>query len=127
YHNGEYYGLYVIALSKHRSNYNLNKNNTNHVFLDGELGDIEIFGGTINWTRFEVRNPNKLKDITGEDYDGDNPKELSDSHAKSAATKAHIIRLSGALSDISSQPSDELKRAKYEEYFDVQEVIDYVI
>jgi len=127
YHNGAYNGLYVMALSKHRSNYNMDKDITNQVFLDGEIGESELFAGTIDWTKFEVRNPNKLKDINGDDYDSDNPKELSDTHPKSAATKAHIVRLSNALADVNAQATDELKRSKYEEYFDVQEMIDYVI
>ncbi|MGJ1335837.1 CotH kinase family protein, partial [Sphingobacterium siyangense] len=127
YFNGVYYGLFSITLSKHRSNYNLNKDNTNHVFLDGELGASEIFGGSVKWDRFEIRNPSKLKDINGNDYDGDAPKELSSTHAKSLAVKNNILRLSGALAAVNSQSTVALKRAKYEEYFDVQEMIDYVI
>ncbi|WP_333802571.1 CotH kinase family protein, partial [Sphingobacterium multivorum] len=127
YYNGVYYGLFSITLSKHRSNYNLNKDNTNHVFLDGELGSAEMFGGTVKWDRFEIRNPSKLKDVNGNDYNGDDPKELSSTHAKSLAVKNNIIRLSGALAAVNSQSTVALKRAKYEEYFDVQEMIDYVI
>ncbi|MGJ1308532.1 CotH kinase family protein [Sphingobacterium multivorum] len=127
YFNGAYYGLFVISLSKHRSNYNLNKDNTNHVFLDGQLGSSEIFGGNVQWDKFEIRNPSKLKDINGNDYNGDAPKELSSTHAKSLAVKNNIIRLSGALAAINSQSTTALKRSKFEEYFDVQEMIDYVI
>lgn len=60
YQNGEFYGVYAFQLKKHRDNMWQNKKTAEHVHLDGTLGAASIFGGTIDWTQFEVRNPKSL-------------------------------------------------------------------
>lgn len=60
YQNGEFYGVYAFQLKKHRDNMWQNKKTSEHVHLDGTLGAASIFGGTIDWTQFEVRNPKSL-------------------------------------------------------------------
>lgn len=61
YMNGEFYGIYVVGYKKHRSNYNMNKKNPNHIHLDGgELTRRTLFGGTVLWENFEIRNPKNL-------------------------------------------------------------------
>ena len=42
--------------------------------LDGELYYNYLWGGNIDWTRFEIRNPKDLYCMDGSKYDGDNPK-----------------------------------------------------
>lgn len=60
YQNGEFYGVYAFQLKKHRDNMWQNKKTAEHVHLDGTLGAASIFGGNIDWTQFEVRNPKSL-------------------------------------------------------------------
>ena len=60
YQNGEFYGVYAFQLKKHRDNMWQNKKTAEHVHIDGTLGAASIFGGTIDWTQFEVRNPKSL-------------------------------------------------------------------
>lgn len=60
YQNGEFYGVYSFQLKKHRDNMWQNKKTAENVHLDGTLGAASIFGGTIDWTQFEVRNPKSL-------------------------------------------------------------------
>lgn len=60
YQNGEFYGVYAFQLKKHRDNMWQNKKTAENVHLDGTLGAASIFGGTIDWTQFEVRNPKSL-------------------------------------------------------------------
>ena len=60
YQNGEFYGVYAFQLKKHRDNMWHNKKTAEHVHLDGTLGAASIFGGNIDWTQFEVRNPKSL-------------------------------------------------------------------
>lgn len=60
YQNGEFYGVYAFQLKKHRDNMWQNKKTAEHVHIDGTLGASSIFGGTIDWTQFEVRNPKSL-------------------------------------------------------------------
>lgn len=58
--DGEFYGVYMWSLKKHRDNYHMSKKKTKHIHLDGTLNHTTIFGGTIDWTAFEVRNPKNL-------------------------------------------------------------------
>lgn len=60
YLNGVFKGVYTWNLKKHRDNYYQKKNNVEHILLDGRLGSDEFWGGTIDWSKFEVRNPKGL-------------------------------------------------------------------
>ena len=131
YLNGEFYGIFSWQLKKHRDNYHMKKDVPTHVHLDGTLG-AGFFGGTIDWTLFEVRNPKGLKDVDGNKYDGDNPKELSDTDPLSSEVKSYIVGLSQYVSELESVKStygidsDEFEAA-FEARFDVDNFIDYLI
>lgn len=131
YLNGVFEGLFCWQLKKHRDNYNLNKKTAENIHIEGMLGGV-FFGGTIDWTAFEIRNPKDLITYTGTKYDGDNPTELIDStspaydpanskHKLSAKVKQYIIDLSNRMSQIGNDP------AVFEQYFDVDSCVDYVI
>lgn len=119
YQNGEFYGVYSWQLKKHRDNMHQNKKTAEHVHLDGTLGAASIFGGTIDWKQFEVRNPKDLymqeyQTIRGEEtleYNGDYPREIMgkdsehyDSKDKAmkrcAQSKQYIIDLSGRMAEL---------------------------
>lgn len=55
YINGVYWGLYVWRLKKHRDNYQFNKSDTDHIFLDAQ--DWFSNSGAFSWTGVEIRNP----------------------------------------------------------------------
>ena len=135
YLNGEFYGIYAFQLKKHRDNYQMKKNNAKHIHLDGTLNATTIFGGTIDWTAFEVRNPKSLKDIDGNKYDGDHPKELSDSDAFSAQVKSYIVAMSHYMADIREKEQEyiggTISITELKEYinsrFDVKSIINYIL
>jgi hypothetical protein len=58
--NGEFYGLYIWALKKHRDNYHMDKKNPNHIHLDGSITKEALWDGTLRLSYFEVRNPKNL-------------------------------------------------------------------
>ena len=122
YHNGTYIGLYNLQLKKHRDNYQMGKSKAKNIHIDGEQYDNSLFNGSANidWTLFEVRNPKGLKDINGKKYDGDNPKELSDTDALSAEVKGYI-------EDFSNKASAITTKQEFEEVIDVDYAIDYVL
>lgn len=124
YLNGKYKGIWVWALKKARDNYAMQKNNQKHILLDGRLGEAQLWGGTVDWTAFEIRNPKVKKDIDGNDYDGDNPKEPSSDFEEA---KGYIKRLSSAIADVNSQEDTESKKSKFKEYFKLNEIIDYFL
>lgn len=57
YFNDEFYGVFSWQLKKHRTNMNMKKSRAEHIHLDGTLWDESLFGGKIDWTQFEVKNP----------------------------------------------------------------------
>ena len=84
YLNGDFYGIFVWQLKKHRDNMNQTKTVAEHIHLDGTLGDDTFWeADSIDWTAFEVRNPKKLYTMDGKEYDGDNPRELIDEASES--------------------------------------------
>ena len=78
YLNGEFYGVFAWQLKKSRKNMNMKKGVAEHIHLDGNLNNDNIFQGNIKWSQFEVRNPQNLYDKEGELYNGNRPKELID-------------------------------------------------
>jgi hypothetical protein len=138
YVNGEYYGLFAWNLKKHRKNYSMNKKDYDTALLDGEIGSAEFFGGNIDWTAFELRNPKDLVTMDGSEYDGENPQELIDStspaydasnstHVKTAQTKALLIRQSNAIAAITAESNTDAARQLYEQYYDVKAMACYFI
>lgn len=136
--NGEYYGLYAWNLKKHRKNYSMKKNDYTATLLDGVIDATTFFGGTIDWTQFELRNPKELVTMNGEEYDGENPQEIIDEtspsyqannsvHVNTAALKKLILRQASAINAIKNESDVAAARALYEQYYDVNAMICYFI
>lgn len=96
---GEFYGLFSFQLKKHRDNYKMKKDVAENIHLDGRIDNSTLFGGSIDWTAFEVRNPKNLyyknaKTVGGVStyvYDGDYPDELVDSETAEAWISAGTL------------------------------------
>lgn len=123
YLNGAYQGLYTWNLKKHRDNYFCNKKKSSNIILDGILSDDYFWKGNIDFTQFEIRNPKGLKDINGNDYNGDIPLELSDTDKLSKQVKSFIRHLASAKNNLKSNKTKE----EFEKYFNVPMFIDYWI
>ena len=89
--NGQFYGIFSFQLKKHRDNYRMDKAEAKHIHLDGEIGVSSLFGGSIDWTKFEIRNPKDLYCIDGSKYDGDNPAEIVDEETAEAWISAGTL------------------------------------
>lgn len=150
YQNGEFYGVYSWQLKKHRDNMHQDKKTAEHIHLDGTLGESTIFGGKINWSAFEVRNPKNLyyqekHTINGKEtlsYNGDYPFEImgKDSEfynasnkdmVRCAKVKGYIVDLSNRISELNQAVSDgkandEIKEL-IDKYFNVSFLIDYIL
>ena len=70
-------GIYTWNLKKSKEVYYAEKKKAENIILDGIIDTDTLFGGSIAWNQFEIRNPKSLIDINGNKYDGDNPTELS--------------------------------------------------
>lgn len=116
-------GIYAWNLKKSKEVYHANKKKAEHIILDGVIDDVTLFGGNVDWTQFEIRNPKSLQDIEGNKYDGDNPKELSNTDANSKKVKTYIQRLSGVKAALSVNNTKET----FSNYFIVDSFIDYYI
>ena len=134
YLNGIFYGIFAWQIKKHRANYHLEKSKVEHIHLDGTLYTQYFWDGNINWTAFEIRNPNKLYTMNGKKYDGDAPKELIDEtsenydpenkdHVRSAQVKKYIQDFVKRFGELKAAPDKE----KYEELFDWENQRDYMI
>lgn len=168
YLNGEFYGVYSWQLKKHRDNYHLNKDNGNHIHLDGNINWDTLFGANgdsskINWNPdswagFEIRNPKNLYTTTGDKYNAELNKrqeianeeivnswiesgQLPDgttitNKIKKALNNSKdvynsIVSLSTYCQTIidmdkNNVSTDEIKNY-FEEHFDVDNIIDYII
>ena len=148
YLNGEFYGIFSWQIKKQRKNYMLTKSTVEHIHLDGNIYVQYFWNGTIDWTQFEIRNPNKLYCMDGSKYDGDVPLELIDEssekykasnkdHKRTAQVKKYITDFVAAWQEFrtlynayeSNKTDENLQAAKdkYETLFDVENQIDYLI
>ena len=116
-------GIYTLNLKKSKEVYGMDKKNAKNIILDGVIDNSTLFGGKIDWSSFEIRNPKSLKDVDGNKYDGDNPKELSETDSFSKQVKDAIVRLSGINASIESNGTKET----YEKYLLVNPTIDYLL
>ena len=116
-------GIYTWNLKKSKEVYNCNKKKAENIILDGDINDSSLWNGTIDWSAFEIRNPKNLIDIDGNKYDGDNPKELSETDSLSKKVKDYIVRFSNALQDIKSNKTKET----FEKYFVPNIMIDHFL
>lgn len=114
-------GIYTWNLKKAKEVYFCNKKKAENIILDGVINYNTLFGGNIDWTAFEIRNPKSLIDIDGNKYDGDNPKELSDTDTNSKKVKDYLTTLSGVYSALQSSKTKET----FEKYFLPKPFIDY--
>lgn len=144
YVNGNFQGVYAWQLKKHRKNMGLAKDDSQQVWLDGTLNDKQLFAPetSINWTKFEVRNPKDLYNMDGTEYDGDSPQELLDENCptydgskkkqkRCAEAKTHILALSHYSSELMSIESEgatvvEMRNA-IAERFDVDNLVKYMV
>lgn len=116
-------GIYTWNLKKSKEVYNCDKKTAENIILDGDINDSSLWNGTIDWSAFEIRNPKNLIDIDGNKYDGDNPKELSETDPLSKKVKDYIVRFSNALQDIKSNKTKET----FEKYFVPNIMIDHFL
>lgn len=116
-------GVYTWNLKKSKEVYNCNKKKAENIILDGLINSSTIFGGSVNWSAFEIRNPKSLIDIDGNKYDGDNPKELSETDKNSKKVKDFLTRLSGVVAALRASNTKET----FEQYFLPQAFIDYYL
>lgn len=116
-------GVYAWNLKKSKEVYNCNKKKAENIILDGSLSANSIFSGNINWSAFEIRNPKSLIDIDGNKYDGDNPKELSDTDPTSKKVKDYLV----ALSRIDNELKANKTKETFEKHFLVAPFIDYYL
>lgn len=116
-------GIYAWNLKKSKEVYHANKKTPENIILDGVIDNVTLFGGTIDWTQFEIRNPKSLIDVDGNKYDGDNPKELSETDKNSKKVKDYLVRLSGVKAALTESNTKET----FEKYFIVNSFIDYFI
>ena len=141
YFNGDFYGIMAWQLKKHRANMGLDKKVAENVWLDGTLNDKQLFQNTINWTKFEVRNPKDLYNMDGTEYDGDFPQEIIDETSEAftgktkmvrcATAKKYIVNLSKYCSELQAleddSVSEETMRDAIQARFDVNEIINYKV
>lgn len=153
-YNGEFYGLYFWQLKKHRKNYHQQKSNANHIHLDGQIGMSSVWnaGGVIDWDKWsgkkpsdsntdgiEIRNPKPLYLMDGSKYDGETNRgelmdETSSKYSPSNPDMVMTTKVKAALElflqnieAIKGITDTEDKKAKIEEVFDVDSIVDYVI
>lgn len=142
YFNGNFYGIMAWQLKKHRANMGLEKKVAEHVWLDGTLNDKQLFQNSINWTKFEVRNPKDLYNMDGTEYDGDIPQEIMDETSsfynatknkmvRCATAKKYIKKLSTYCSELQALENDsvseETMREAIQARFDVNEIVNYKV
>ena len=116
-------GVYAWNLKKSKEVYHADKKTPENIILDGVIGNNTLFGGTVDWTQFEIRNPKSLIDIDGNKYDGDNPKELSETDKNSKKVKDYLVRLSGVKAALTENNTKET----FEKYFIAESFIDYFV
>jgi len=141
YINGDFYGIMAWQTKKHRDIMGLEKNTPSNVWIDGTINDKQLFRDTINWTKFEIRNPKNLFYMDGTEYDGDYPNEPIDETSpayteskkmkRCSEAKRHIVELSHYYSELKNKEKDnasaEEMRLAIKEKFNVPELINYMI
>lgn len=154
YLNSQFYGLYVWSLKKNYKNMGQEKNNAQHIHIDGLLADNTIFKGNIDWSNFDVRTPKILYSIATEEqlpgnytpqykvYDGDAPLELIDNsmpyfdpnnenHLITNQVKKSLIALSNYYANlmklVSAGAVPETIKTEFSNCFDTQGFTDYIV
>lgn len=116
-------GIYTWNLKKSKEVYYADKKKAENIVLDGVIAKDTLFGGTINWSAFEIRNPKNLIDINGNKYNGDNPTELSNTDKLSKQVKYYLVGLSKMSEELANSNTKDV----FEKYFLVNPFIDYFL
>ena len=116
-------GIYTWNLKKSKEVYGCNKKKAENIILDGVIGAETLFGGSIQWNQFEIRNPKPLIDIDGAKYNGDYPKELSDTDTLSKTVKSYIQNLASLGAAVKASDTKET----YAKYLLINPTIDYTL
>lgn len=119
-------GIYAWNLKKSKEVYYADKKKAENIILDGEIGYNTLFGNSVNWNAFEIRNPKSLIDIDGNKYDGDNPKELSNTDPLSKKVKEYILRFVGLTDKIENADAQQ-RKSIFEDYINISPTIDYFL
>ena len=146
YLNGQFYGIYVWQLSKHRRNMSQQKHNVSHIHLDGNMGDNNFWNGTVIWSSFDVRNPKDMYDMNGKPYEEknelmdesspyfdlpDDTKDVREAKQRSASVKKAVIKFSQLVSKLNTMKKngashDEI-RQEIALHFDVESMLNYLV
>ena len=108
YLNGDFYGLFAWQLKKNRKNMNQKKDVAEHIHLDGDIREEFILGGTINWTKFEVRNPKKLYCVDTEEVSGYKYNKVSDEEKNEVLESGNYTISSEKPSSLTTSQIEEL-------------------
>lgn len=100
YLNDEFYGIFAWQLKKHRKNMNQDKSSAENIHIDGDLKDDYIFRGSVNWTKFEIRNPKTLYCV-----DTEVTPEVK-VYSKVSDAEKEEVEASGNYTETTSKPSD---------------------
>lgn len=119
-------GIYAWNLKKSKEVYYADKKKAENIILDGAIGYDTLFGKSVNWNAFEIRNPKSLIDIDGNKYDGDNPKELSNTDVLSKKVKDYILRFVGLTDKIENADAQQ-RKSIFEDYINISPTIDYFL
>lgn len=119
-------GIYAWNLKKSKEVYYADKEKAENIILDGAIGYDTLFGKSVNWNAFEIRNPKSLIDIDGNKYDGDNPKELSNTDILSKKVKDYILRFVGLTDKIENADAQQ-RKSIFEDYINISPTIDYFL
>ena len=133
YLNGDYYGIFVWQLKKHRKNTNQTKHNADHIHLDGMLNNASIWGGNVDWSQIEVRNPKSLMCLTTKELSGYIYTEITDNEEEMATMGDSWVDAPENPKDINSEELSESSPLYYkyvtkkgkEKYYKLTELIGY--
>lgn len=113
-------GIYNWNQKKHRDNYEMKKDNLNHIIVDSASTFNAYFKNEIE-TAWEIRNPSGLKAVDGSKYE--EGKELSETDANSLQVKNAIKRFFGWGKNVSVA---NLK-AEAPNYLHIERTIDWFL
>ena len=110
YVNNSYIGLYTFNLKKHRDNYNMRKDDTQHIQL--EMASGSTFKESVVWSEWEIRNPKS---------DSGNSTFEEGKEPNAGEVKTAIQRWMTFLANVNSDTPKE----EFSEYLNVKEWIDF--
>ena len=148
YLGDEFMGIYVWQLRKNHHNYNQQSHLPEHIHLDGNLNDDNIFRGTIQRAQFEVRNPQDLYTQNGAVYKGEQPTtlmgrnssnynvagdspEVKEAKERSAKVKDYVMAMASYRKELTAREikgaTETEMRSAIEYLYDVESMLDYAV